>query len=175
MKQIDNLTKAPLEIAQILGADERIQRFLTLDNDDPMNSTAFISSTPEDLINKKYIILFAPTEEAIEKIGVNSNICISVVNGVFSEDKEDNGLLYLFVLTNAQHIMLKNGRNRTLELVNIICQDLDNQKISSSITLSVNNFVTIDVGDYGLGYRISLDFQDQLNADEGVELNGEGE
>lgn len=162
MKDIKNIKKSFFEIAQLLAANEQIQRLLVLDSSDPLHDT-FTPKTINELLEEKYITLIPPfLEEGIENNARNTFLVIRIEDIVFTDrDINTNVHCAIMIGTHDNYVMLKNNESRLLELVDRILRTLDGQKLSSAGVISISTCSLVDYTPYVTGYRISFDFADQ--------------
>ena len=162
MKALVNIKKAPFEIGQILANNTRICGYLVDDTSNPQP----VSKTFQELLNNKYITIYPPISdgELESQYTRNTYITILLDNIDLHATDENYGVTgNIFVITDVNHILLDNNRNRLLELADEIYQTLEDKKIKSAGAIHVSsiNYTMIDT--FSAGYRINFTFSDQQN------------
>lgn len=161
MKTLKNVKKCVMEIAQILGQNDKVVKLLYNDE-----TTALIDPKPvvdlNTLIQEHYICICAPVESGIKDSWKNTFLTILLDEGLFSR-ADDNGdfSVKLYVTTDEQHLILEDNQNRLFELLDEIINTLDGFKLSSAGKLRVNNFKHTMLSEFRFAYVIGLDFAEQ--------------
>lgn len=161
MKNLKNIEKAVIEIASVLAQDEIIKRLLINDTTDALN-IAVPDKNLNDLIKDNYISIYPPVENRIEAYGRNTFISILVDNISFlTTDENTRANIVLYVSTNADHLLIKDNRNRLLVLSDRIVQLLDDYKLTASGKINVTSMNHVMLSEFHSSYRINCNIADQ--------------
>ena len=161
MKTLKNVKKSVMEIAQILGQNEKIVKLLYNDE-----STALQDPTPSvslnTLIQEHYICICAPVESGIANTWKNTFLTILLDNGMFNR-RDDNGdfSIKLYVSTDEQHLLLTDNANRLFELLDEVITTLDGFKLSTAGKIEVNAFNHTMLSEFRFAYVVTLNFTEQ--------------
>lgn len=159
--RLKNLKKAPMEIASLLAADEKVIKLIY--NDSPSALTeSFSPISMQDLINQDYIGFYPAIESGIKDIERNTFIIINTEDFALAQNGINttvSGAIY--VTTDKAHSLLTNGAIRLLELVDAIDSCLENQKLSSAGKISLVDVQYVTFSDFRCGYRIGFRLIDQ--------------
>lgn len=161
MKNLRNIKKTYFEIAQLLAQNERLQRLLVLESDDPFKES-FTSLTINELFEKKYISLTTPfLEEGIETNWRNMFLTIRF-DDISFEGMNDNFEVRGAIVFGAHdnYVMLKDNKCRLLEIIDEVLKTLDDQKLSAAGKISVSGCTAVSFSPYVTGYRMSFYFSD---------------
>lgn len=168
MTRLINIKKVPYEIASLLATDSAIRSLLYIDQPDALTKSFSFEddkSAAQHLIDEKYIHLFPIVETGIKDFDRNTFIQISLESINFSHDHTTvKGSGTILVSTDNTHMMLKDNKNRLLELVDLIDKRLHNVKLSSSLSLIISRATAVTVSNFRSGYMIFFDITDQRNA-----------
>ena len=162
MKSLKNIKKSVMEIAQLLAQDEEIVKLLH--NDEP---TALNDAVPSvdlnTLIQEHYICICAPVEDGIKDQWKNTFLTVLLDNGFFGRSDDNTSItIKIYVSTDEQHLLLIDNKNRLFELMERVIDDLDNRKLSSAGTITVNSFNHTMLSEFRFAYVISLSFNEQV-------------
>lgn len=162
MKSLRNIKKSVMEIAQLLAQDEDIVKLLF--NDEP---TALNDAVPRvdlnTLIQEHYICICAPVEDGIKDQWKNTFLTILLDNAMFGRADDNTSVtIRIYVSTDEQHLLLIDNKNRLFELIDRIISILDNYKLSSAGTLTVNSFSHTMLSEFRFAYVIGLSFNEQV-------------
>ena len=162
MKSLRNIKKSVMEIAQLLAQDEDIVKLLF--NDEP---TALNDAAPKvdlnTLIQEHYICICAPVEDGIKDQWKNTFLTILLDNAFFGRADENTSVgIKIYVSTDEQHLLLIDNKNRLFELMDRVISILDNCKLSSAGTLTVNSFNHTMLSEFRFAYVIGLSFNEQI-------------
>ncbi len=161
MKALTNIKKAPFEIGQLLASNTKICGYLVDDTTNPQPATKNF----QDLLNDKYITIYPPIHDAeLDKYTRNTYITI-LLDNINLHAVDDNYSITgnIFVITDVNHILLDNNRNRLLELADEVYQTLEDKKIKSSGAIHVVSITYTMIDTFSAGYRINFTFSDQQN------------
>ncbi len=161
MKPLINLKNAVIEIATVLGQDALLKKLLVVDTPDAMEA-----ATPEysvnDLIANNYICVYPPVENRIEDYGRNTFITILFEEAILhASDDNTRATISLYVSTNETHLLLRNNKNRLLEMLDRIIELLDNYKITASGKLRPTSFMHVMLSEFHAAYRLNIQVTDQ--------------
>ena len=159
MRNLINIKRAVLEIANLLAQDEMLCKLLVNDTASAMTDAA-PSKTINDLIQENYISIFPPVENRIEEYGRNTFVSI-LVDNINGDSTTLHTTIVVYVSTNADHILLNNNKNRLLEAVDRINTKLQNQKITAAGKLDITNISHVMLSEFHSGYKINIRFEDQ--------------
>lgn len=161
MKTIKVLKKALVEIAQLLALNERLQRLLVNDVEEPL-SGVFTPLTINELIEKEYINTSGFLENGIEHNGRNTFLVLQWDEFHFPDNEKVNGTGSIFIGTDYNHVLLNKNQNRLLEIVDEVIMTLDSQKISSAGTINISYATMTVYSEMTFGYRITFTISDQM-------------
>jgi len=163
MKNIKNAKKSVMEIAQILARNEQLLKLLLLDTPDLTGEITDEQKSVEYLLSNNYISIYPIVDNGIKDSTRNTYISILLDDIYFSEDFNTKVSGTIYITTDLDHCLLKGGANRMLEGVDLICQTLDGQKISTAgkITIKSASLVVVDVS--RAAYAISFNNFDQTS------------
>ena len=84
-------------------------------------------------------------------------------NGFFGRSDDNTSItIKIYVSTDEQHLLLIDNKNRLFELMDRVIDDLDNRKLSSAGTITVNSFNHTMLSEFRFAYVISLSFNEQV-------------
>lgn len=159
--KLRNIKKAPNEIALILAQNEDLRKLLVVDDSDPYGA-ADPGLDPNDLIEQKYITFYPPVENRIEDFGRNTFITILLDSVNFNaEEGNTKGYITIYVSTNSDHLIIKNNKNRIIEMVDIIETLLNGIKLTSAGIIKVTSTSHVMLSEFHSSYRISCNLADQ--------------
>lgn len=162
MNKLRNIKNAVFEIAQILGQDDILCRLLVVDDNDPFNAER-PNKDVNDLISEKYISMYTPTENAIEDFGRNTFVSIIIDNiSLTSADANSRAIISIYVSTDLSHTIIKNNKNRLLEMCDRIETLLDNAKLSSAGQITVSSIQHVMLSELHDAYRLGCSISDQI-------------
>ncbi len=162
MKSLRNIKKSVMEIAQLLAQDEEIVKLLYNDEPTALNDAA-PSVDLNTLIQEHYICICAPVEDGIKDQWKNTFLTVLLDNGFFGRSDDNTSItIKIYVSTDEQHLLLIDNKNRLFELMEHVIDDLDNRKLSSAGTITVNSFNHTMLSEFRFAYVISLSFNEQV-------------
>lgn len=160
MVKLINIKKAPIEIATILAQDDTIKKLLIIDDAEALERPV-PDKTLNDLLQEHYISMEPPVENRIEEYSRNTFISILVDTIMPAAEDNTRANFVLYVSTNMDHILLKDNKNRLLELCDKIIQLLQNKKISSAGQINFNSMSHIMLSEFHTAYRLAFSSSDQ--------------
>ena len=158
MKILINIKKIPLEIGQLLSQNKKLCGLIIDDSADPQ----LVEKTYNELLNDKYFTIYSPVSDGISD--KERNTYLTIVIDTINLKKEDNNIFTtgnIYITTDENHILIKNNKNRLLEMADQIVQTIDNAKLSSAGTVSVDSLVYTTLTKHKIGYIISFSVSDQ--------------
>ena len=165
MKNIENIKGVLREIADILAADHKLQRLRLDDTPDlstPMTEKDYL--TARKLIDQKYISRYPVVETGVANATRNTFLALVVNDISFSmSGNQQRASVSVFVTTDISHYLLSTAQDRGLEIVNLVCKDLDGVKIANVGRLEVSTIVSLIFDNSRAGYKITAYTVDQPN------------
>lgn len=170
MKQLTTIKNAVNEIAERLLQDHILIKLIVDDTSDlstELDEESYAETySMENMLKNNYICLYPIVEaDGIKDTTRNTFLVIKLSLISFSgvSEHQINGTGNIYITTNKAHYLLDGGQNRTLEICDRICRDLDGAKITSSKTINIDSISDIVVGEDRAGYSISYDVTDQMD------------
>ena len=160
MVKLINIKKAPIEIATILAQDDIIKKLLIIDDPEALERPV-PDKTLNDLLQEHYISMEPPVENRIEEYSRNTFISILVDTIMPAAEDNTRANFVIYASTNMDHILLKDNKNRLLELCDRIVQLLQNKKISTAGQINFNSMSHLMLSEFHTAYRLSLSSTDQ--------------
>lgn len=161
--RLKNLKKAPMEIASLLAADEKVVKLIYNDSSSALTES-FSPVSMQDLINQDYIGFYPAIESGIKDIERNTFIIISTEDFSLAQNGINTTVSgSIYITTDKAHSLLANGAIRLLELIDAIDSCLENQKLSSAGKISLVDVQYVTFSDFRCGYRIGFRLIDQQN------------
>ena len=161
MKKLLNLKKAILEIAQVLAQNNELCRLVYNDISDPLSTDVPESVDLNYLIQNHYFSIEPPVENRINDFDRNTFITILLDSASPTEDKNTRGYFYIYVTTNSEHLLIKDNKNRLLEMADCVIDSLEERKITSSGALAFTSMQFVMLSDFHPSYRLSFRIADQ--------------
>ena len=158
MEMLKNIKKALKEISLLLAQDEQLARLLYNDK-----SSALKEEGPSDwrsLIYDNYIRLTIPNETAIENTQQNTFIVLVLDTVSFNEEENSRANIFVYITTDANHILLDDNKNRLIEGADRIVSVLQSKKLSAAGQINVTSMNYVTFSDHRGGYQINLNLTD---------------
>ena len=161
MKKLLNIKKAVLEIAQLLAQDNDLCKLVYNDVNNPFDVEVPASVDLNYLIQNHYISIEPPVENRINDFDRNTFITILLDSVAPSEEQNIRGYFYIYVTTNSDHLLIKENKNRLLEMADCVIDSLEDRKVTSSSTLAFSSMQFVMLSDFHPSYRLSFRIADQ--------------
>ncbi len=160
-----NLKKVPLEIVQLMYDNNLILNLIYNDERDALENPIPLAALPlEELIKQGYFSFYVPVEQHIDN--PLRNTCLSIVLKYMDLEKSDLDIQAegsIYILTDYQHILLEQNKNRILELADKVVEVLDNHKLSSSGAIMCTTVEYVAESNFHCVYKINFVINDQIN------------
>lgn len=161
MKNIRNTKNVNIEIAQKLIHNKPLVKMIIDDTPDLNGDVDYSKYTLETMLKDKYFSIYPATDQGIKDAGRNTYLII-----VLDDIEEGNGSNQtlsgsIYVTTDADHVLLSGGKNRMLEICDLICQDLDEFKITASGKIHIESLSLVMIDYFRAAYRIQFTTRDQ--------------
>lgn len=161
MKDLKNAKRVLLELAQRLCQDEKLLQLTLDDTPDLKVKIPPQYKTFDYLIKNNYISLYPIVSTNIKDI-VRNTFLVLVVDEISFDNSDSSSQLSgaIYVTTDQTHHLLSGCKDRRLEMADLICQDLDQLKISATGEVKINTINSVVVDEFRAGYRISFSTYD---------------
>ena len=160
MINLINIKKSPVEIATTLAQDGTIKKLLYIDNEDAL-SEDIPDVDLNYLLQEHYISMEPPVENRIQDYDRNTFISILVDTVMPSSEGNMRANFVIYISTNMDHQMLKDNKNRLLELADRAILLLQDKKLTSSGQLTFNSMSHLMLSEFHPAYRLSFSMTDQ--------------
>jgi len=154
------IEKTLFEMGQVLSQNQNLQKLLVLDKNDM--SESFTPLTFQQLLDQEYISLAPRIESGLKNKDRNTFLVIHLNDMNLSTD-ETRASGYIFVGTDYAHVILKNNKNRLLQLINEVTNSLDGIKLSAAGEIGITYASAVTYSESHFGYRISFNFNNQIS------------
>ena len=160
MIKLHNIKKAPIEIAATLANDGEIKKLLIIDDPEALEKPV-PEKTLNNLIQEHYVSLEPPVENRIQEYDRNTFLSILVDTVMPAAEENIRATLVLYVSTNMDHILLKDNKNRLIELCDRVIQLLQNKKISAAGQINFSSMSHLMLSEFHSAYRLVFTLSDQ--------------
>ena len=155
MGKLINITRAPIEIAQLLYNNKTLMSLITNTNiDNPIDWTTIVA--------QKYISLCPPLEDGT--ITGERDLSLIILLDRINMNGADSNMIVsgkIYINAEASRILDSNYNNLLLEIVDEICNTIDGVKLTASGQISINSINYISYSTMRCGYSINFSFTDQ--------------
>jgi len=162
MRNISNLKRSILEIAQVLAQDTNLCKLVYNDDTDPLNIPLPPEIDLNYLIQNHYFSIEPPVENRINDFDRNTFITILLDSVSPGAEQNVYGYFYVYVTTNSDHLLIKDNKNRLLEMADEVMKALDEKKLSSAGALNFSSMQFTMLSDFHPSYRLSFRITDQV-------------
>lgn len=157
MKSLGNLKNIINEICLRLSQDQKLIRLLVDDSLNLDTELDFTSYNLENLYKQHYFCTFPIVENGINEFNRNTFLVIKISSVNFSDyDATTTVSGDIYVATDMNHYLLANNKDRTLEICDRICIDLDGLKATPSQDIEINSISEVIIGNDKAGYIVSF-------------------
>jgi len=161
MKTLKNIKKAVIEIANLLAQDSILVRLVYNDGPDALEREVPGTVDLNYLITNHYISVFPPVENRIEEYGRNTFLSILLDSAMMSNDSNTRGNFVLYVSTTESELLIKDNRNRLLEICDRIIAILQDTKLSAAGQINISSIAHVMLSEFHTAYRLNLNISDQ--------------
>lgn len=161
MKPLTSLKTSVIEIASLLAQDSALVKLVYNDGVDALDRNVPAEVNLNYLIQNHYISVFPPVENRIEEYGRNTFLSILLDSLVTSNTPNTRGNLVIYVSTTEAELLIKDNRNRLLEICDRIIFKLQDTKLSASGTINITSISHVMLSEFHTAYRINLNISDQ--------------
>ena len=163
MKPLKNIKKAVLEIASLLAQDSILVRLVYNDGVDALANEVPAFVDLNYLIQNHYVSVFPPVENRIEEYERNTFLSILMDTINSSGDSNIRGNLVIYVSTTESELLIKDNRNRLLEICDRIIAVLQDTKLSAAGEINITSISHVMLSEFHTAYRINLNISDQYS------------
>lgn len=163
MKPLKNIKKAVLEIASLLAQDSILVRLVYNDGVDALSTEVPSTVDLNYLIQNHYVSVFPPVENRIEEYGRNTFLSILMDTMLSSGDSNVRGNLIIYVSTTESELLIKDNRNRLLEICDRIIAVLQDTKLSAAGEINITSISHVMLSEFHTAYRMNLNISDQYS------------
>jgi len=148
MNGLELVQKTVYEIRHLIISDNEIRKFIRNDGFNPLNGP---ESTIEEA--KPYAFVSPVYNTNIEPFNKNTFLAINLTKTEYDiESNFHDGILRIHCMSRSELWEIANDKIRPLEIISRIIKKLDNQKLSSSQTLSYVETELVVLDDNIQGY-----------------------
>lgn len=162
MKPLKNIKKSVMEIASLLAQDITLVKLVYNDGVDALDHNIPVSVDLNFLIKNHYISIFPPVENRIEEYGRNTFISILLDTIISSTEPNTRGNLIIYVSTIESELLIKDNRNRLLEICDRIIAVLQGTKLSAVGEINITSISHVMLSEFHTAYRLNLNISDQV-------------
>lgn len=165
MKSLRNIKNILFEVAQKLSQNKELLTLLLDDSNDLSGDVLDDENCKYQwLADNHYITYMAAVPTNLEEPFKNTFIVLDLTEGNFYDDGSVDAFVSILVTTDRDHLLLKNGKIRTLEAADLIISMLDGLKISSYGVVEVLRYNSVIVDEYRDGYQITIRIRDKVDS-----------